>query len=414
VCLVAGKADASTELNGLFDARSMGMGGTGVAYLDSAGAIPTNPAALDQIKKLTLTLNGFLFISQPEAPYKVTHPNGMGGTADYYETFRSKTILAPLFFLGGAYRLLDRVVVGAAFYPVIGQGTQAVYQPSPELMPQLEYKNKAALGLLEVGVPVSVRVLDTLSLAAMWRVTYMTQNVSTVLSTRPVPNPVYANIDVTGVNFAGLEVGLFYHPAPSLRLGLTYRNKVTVEGNGTTTTKNPLAAGAPLVLPTIQPFSSPHAFRAGIAISALDDKFLFATDVKYLMYAEAWKVLETTTIRDGKPMVQRTPAYWKDAYNVHLGAEYKLSDGLRVRGGYILATSATPEAYAKAFMAPPGVSHCFTAGVGLKVREDLDVDLAGSYVVLKSKIDVATPDNAGIGIYASHTGELSASATYHM
>jgi hypothetical protein len=45
--LASGKAVASTEINGLYDAQSSGMGGVGVAFLDSAGAIPTNAALLD-------------------------------------------------------------------------------------------------------------------------------------------------------------------------------------------------------------------------------------------------------------------------------------------------------------------------------------------------------------------------------
>jgi long-subunit fatty acid transport protein len=148
-------------------------------------------------------------------------------------------------------------------------------------------------------------------------------------------------------------------------------------------------------------------------VSAMQEKFLFAADVKYLMYADAWKTIDVTTTRNGMTSTSHTPANWKDAYNVHLGAEYDVLDGLKLRGGYILSTTATPETYAKAFMAPPGVANCWTAGVGLKLLDSVDLDIAGSYVVLSTKIDTATPENAGVGIYASHTGEISLSATYH-
>jgi long-chain fatty acid transport protein len=420
VLLASGKAAASTELNGLFDARSMAMGGTGVAWLDSGGAVPTNPALLEQTKHLSLTLNAFLFISQPEAPYRITHVDASGRRFENFETVRSSTIFAPLGFLGMAYRLSDRIVIGVGAGPIIGQGTSAKYRPAPELRPDLEIENEAALGLLELGNAVSVRVTDTLSLGATWRITYMTQSVSTPLPGNALGgtllgrdmNPIYADINVTGLNLTGFQLGVFWKPASNVRFGLSYRSKVTVDGEGTTKSLNPIS-GEELDIETKQPFPSPHAFRAGLALTVLDDKLTFATDVKYLMYAEAFKTLPTTTTRDGVESTTQTPANWIDAYNVHLGSEYKASESLALRAGYILSTTATPEAFAKAFMAPPGVAHCWTAGFGVALGENFNLDMAGSIVVLRTKIETATKENAGVGVYASHTGELSLSATYH-
>jgi long-subunit fatty acid transport protein len=421
VFLAAGRASASTEINGLFDARSAGMGGTGVAFLDSAGAIPTNPALLDQIGHLTISADLFFIAAQPEAPYTVSHLNAAGQPYQNYETERSAVTTAPLPFVGGAYRLNDRIVIGVGAYPMIGQGTTAKYRPAPDQFPNITLSNKAALGLIEVGDAVSVKVLDNLSLALMWRRTYMTQTVSTPVPGNPpvgtlldtMHNPIYANIDVTGINVAGVQAGLFYKPIPNLGLGFSYRSKIVVDGTGTTTTKNPVG-GSEISLDTRTSFAVPHTFRAGLAWSVFNDKLLLAADFKYLMYAEAWKSTATTTIRMGMSSTNVTPTYWKDAYNVQLGAEYVATDLLRLRAGYIMATSATNPAYAQQFMAPPGVSNLVSAGLGFKVLDTLNVDLAAAYVVLQSRIDIATKYNGGVGIYASHAGELSLSGTYHM
>jgi long-chain fatty acid transport protein len=417
VLTAANSAAASNEITGLFDARSGAMGATGVAFLDSAGAIPINPALLDQIGKFTLSLHGLLFVAQSEAPYTIVHPSAMGGTYENFETIRSPPVYAPLFFVGGAYRLLDRVVVGAAVYPVIGQGTRISYRPAPELMPQLKLMNDASLGMLEIGVPVSVRLTDKLSLAAMWRVTYMTQTVSTPLpgidpggtTLTPAHVPIYVDQDVQGVNFSGLQLGLLYRPSRSLRVGFSYRSKITVDGTG-----NTKLTGMPTPIPTDAPFASPHSFRAGIAMSALDDKLLFATDVKYLMYSDAYRYIVLTTGTGASSMTRKTPAFWKDAFSAQFGGEYTVSDDFRVRAGYILGTTATPEAYAKAQMAPPGISHSFTTGLGIELLDALDVDLAGTYIILTTKVDAATPENAGVGIYAAHVAQFSVSANYHM
>lgn len=423
VCLLlsAGKAYASTEINGLFDGRSHAMGGTGVAFLDSAGAIPTNPALLDQIGKLTLSLDVFGIVAQPEAPYTIYHLDANGQRYRNYETERSAAVFAPLPFLGGAYRLFDRVVLGIAAYPVIGQGTSAQYRPAPDEFPNLVATNKASLGLVEAAEALSIRVLDNLSVGVMWRITYMTQSVSTpvplnnmitgVLSNADHTQATNADISVTGLNLLGFQFGVLYKILPSLRFGLTYRTKVVVDGTGTTTTKIGTSA---VVLDTRTNFTSPHTFRAGLAWTTLNDRLLIAADFKYLMYAEAFKEIATTTTMNGMDMTKIQPMHWKDAFNVQLGVEYKAGDIVKLRAGYIMATSATPKDYALDFTAPPGISQLGAIGLGVKALDTLDIDAAGAIVVLQTHVDQATPTNAGVGIYASHGTEFSLSATYHM
>ena len=414
----AGKASANTDINGLFDARSTAMAGTGAAFIDSAGAIPINPALLDQIDKLRLTVDGTLLVAQPQAPYIVTHRSRDGGTYQNYESIRSDRAYGPLFFVGAAYRVLDRVVVGAAVYPLLGMGTHAEYRPSPDLFPKLKIRTESAAGLLEVGIPVSVRILDNLSIAAMWRISYMSQS-----ATQPVSpdgmirdasgNPIYAKLNVNGWNFGGLQLGVFYKPLPSLRFGLTYRSKVAVTGTGTTTTTNP-ADGMQLKLDTTAPFTNPHILRGGVAWTTLQDKLLIAADFKYLFYAEAYKNITTTVVMDGMPIDTVTVTKWKNAYAMQFGAEYAAFAEVSFRAGYTMVMSATPKDYAKAAMAPPGASHGVSIGVGLHVIDNLSLDAAVEYIAYSVKVDRATKENAGVGTYASNSGQFGLSATYRM
>jgi len=415
------RVQASTDINGLFDSRSHALGGSGVAYLDSAGAIPTNPALLDQIGKLTLGLDVFYIRSQPEAPYTIYHTDQAGQSTRTYETIRSAPTGAPLPFVGAAFRLDDRVVLGAAVYPVIGQGAKAEYRPSPEMYPTAIAKVDVAMGLIEAGIPISIRLLDNLSLGLMWRMTYMTQSVSTPLPAKVAPGAVIdtstgqvvnGEIEVTGMNFTGLQIGLLYKPVPSLRLGFSYRGKVTVEGSGTTTTR---LGATPIVLDTQQSYSNPHAFRAGFAWTALGDKLMLAADLKYLLYAEAFEQLGTTTTMPGKsPATAYTKAYWKNSFSAHVGAEYSFGGSFSARLGYAIVTSATHPDYALSYFAPPGNAHQFLGGIGLKIFDSLNMDIAAGYVVLTSKVTKATEDNAGAGIYGSHSFMISQTLTYHL
>src|SRR4051794_19583989 len=132
VLLATDSAHASTDINCLFDARSHGMGGTGVAFLDSPGAIPTNPALLDQIGKLSISADLFVIAAQPIAPYTIYHLDASGRRYKTYDTVRAPYKAAPLPFLGAALRLHERIVVGLAVYPLIGQGGGAEYRPAPD------------------------------------------------------------------------------------------------------------------------------------------------------------------------------------------------------------------------------------------------------------------------------------------
>lgn len=423
VLLFSGKAAASTDINGLFDARSHGMGGTGVAYITSAGAIAINPALLDRVPKLTITLDVFGIGAQPQAPYTIWHLNENGEPYASYDTIRSKSAFAPLPFLGAAFRLHPRLVLGIAAYPVIGQGTQARYKPAPDEYPDLVAVNKASMGLIETGEALSIKILDNLSIALMWRITYMTQQVSTPLGSTRSPGVVTnadktetknVDIDVTGLNFYGFQFGVAYKPTPSLSLGFTYRNRVDVWGKGFTTGE--IVPGNPIKFKTESGFTNPHSFRAGFAWTPLLDKLTLALDVKYLLYASAFKRLKTVVYDKGEdmpPTVNYSNQYWKNSAVLQLGAEYMVGDDLALRAGYTVLNSATREAYAIAFGAPPGISHLITGGIGIKPLDTLDIDVAGSYVVLVGRVDTKTADNAGPGLYASHGGMISLSATYH-
>lgn len=410
--LSSSTALANTDINGLFDARSTAMGSTGVAFIDSAGAIPINPAALDQIDKLALTLDATVIMSQPQRVYVITHPTANGGTTQNYETIRFNRSTATLPFVGGAVRVHERVVVGAGFYPLVGSGTLNKYLPAPELRPDLVLTNESSTGLVEVGVPISVRILDNLSIAAMWRATYLTTSSSAPLTSPYIympggPDPSYATTEASGWNFGGFELGVLYKPVPSLRLGLTYRSKVVVSGKGK-------LGAAGMEFDLTAPFANPHAFRLGAAFTTLKDRLLLAADVKYILYEDAFKTIDVILVMNGMERVRSTQTNWMNTVSVHFGAEYSLLPSLRLRAGYAGVQSATPKDYADARFAPPGFSHAFSLGVGVAVLDSLSVDLAGVYIAYETRVDTKTPNNAGPGLYGSNAAQIAASATFRL
>jgi long-subunit fatty acid transport protein len=424
--LVAGSAAASTDINGLYDARSHGMGGTGVAFIDSAGALAINPALLDQINKLTVTADLFGIVSQSQLPYSVYHQNPDGSYYKNYETVRGKRTKGVLPFLGVAVRVHKRIVLGSGIYPVFPQGLRSTYRPAPDQFPNTVGTNEITNIQVEAGEALAIRVFDNLSLALMWRITYLNQSLSTPTPngvppagvqldmTRDPSNPSVINTkqDIDGWNFKGMQFGVLYKPLPNLRLGFTYRNKVNVRGDGIT--KTPVG-GMLVNIPTEGGVSSPHALRGGFALALLKNRLLVAGDFKYNFYKEAWKTATLELNYPGLgPTTVKTPTNWYNSWVVEVGAEYKVIDIVAVRTGYTILKSATNPDYAQGFMAPPGYSHLAMAGVGVKLGDHFDVDVAAGAVVLQSMVKTPTEYNVGSGRYGNRGAQFSFSGSYRM
>lgn len=375
-------AFANTEVPAPFDARSAGMGGTGAAYLASPTATYVNPATLDEVRSLTLAADITPFRSQAKVP--------LAGSS-----FESTPVTSPMFFVGGAYRAHRRVVVGLAAYTTAGTGC--------------DYENVHALGdqdikitiaMLELAVPVSIRLLDNLSLAASWRGTYLMQTAH-----QPVPTPgglVPVDQDLSGFNYTGLQVGLYYRPLSLVRVGLSYRSKVTVDTEGKTK-----MGGQELV--TKSSFAAPHTLRAGASVTLLGEDLLVAADLRYQFFKDSNPEIVTTTEMPTVDQVTQTPLHWKNAMIIGIGAEYKVLPYLAARVGYSLTQSASNTETASFAGMSPGILHGAHVGGGLTLGS-LGVDLAFCYIAGGQDVKTATANNLGTGSYKTigMLGTLSA------
>ncbi|MBN1605364.1 MAG: outer membrane protein transport protein [Polyangiaceae bacterium] len=394
VFLISQMAGANIEPPAFTDGRNAALGGTGVAYTHNGASLYHNPAGLQGIEQGAVTASISPLTSWLKAP--VAQPN-----------VEKKSSMAPfpMFLLGGGYRLDERWVIGMAVYPTVGFG--ASYENLPALGGN-DLSNAAAL--FEAAPGISYAFTKDIAVGLAYRATYMLQSLKAVnvdMSTgAPVMVPM--EMDLSGFNFLGAQLGLFARVAESTRLGLTYRSKVVVDLSGDTTPEGGVA------MDTETKFRTPHTFKVGVAQGLLQDRLLLALDLKYMLYKESGKqqVVETT-LPDGTMQTLANEMDWDNTLTASAGVEYQfMPEQLAGRVGYGISQSATSEKHPQPFLPPPGILHSLHGGLGTTFSS-FDVDLGGYYMWGSKSLSAPEPP-ALPGEYGVRGFLFALSGTYRM
>jgi long-chain fatty acid transport protein len=383
-------ASATTESIGGYDGRSMGMGGTGAAFLDNSSAIFYNPAQLDAVSNQAYTL-----ALAPSHPVMTSPINGPGTTTD------SSTGVFPLFFMGGAYRVSERVTLGIAGYATAGVGS--------------EYSNLSAFGgdgfkfglvAFEVAPTASYRLSDRLSVGLSYRINYAyeTQHAPQLGPTTPATDGT-----LHGWNFFGVRAGLSYKATDDLTLALSYRSQVTIETSGTET------IGGTDYNARSQ-FPTPHAIIVGGAYTLLEKRLLLASDFRYSLYKTAFKQIPTTVDLPaalGGTTTQSTVANWKNAASLSLGGEYWICPQVPLRAGYFVSSSATPGDLPGYFFPSPGFVQSVHLGSGYRINR-WELEAGAMHAWSSDDVTTVAPGGGIPGHYATTQTILELSATYRI
>jgi long-subunit fatty acid transport protein len=405
---------ANPEFPVQFDARSLGMGGGGVAYIDSGAAVFHNPASLDRVEKLAITAAVTPFIVSSHGPL----PSPAAGT-DPQPTRDGKTQVVPLFLAGFGVRVHDRVVIGAGVHVRAGIGT--LIEDAPELPPGVPLDFQ--LAVMEFAIPAAFKITDELSLGISLRGGYLTLD-STQPTALVIPGmmPALARVhqELSGFGIPGVSVGARYAVTPHLDLGLQYRSRLNITADGETELSvlgpDGSAVGPAMKLDTELDFAVPHAFTIGAAYHMLDDKLLVALDLTLRLFQQANRALVFSSVPQGVPnapaMEQEVELDWRNSVAAHLGFEYLVTPMVPIRIGYQLTNSATPERAAAVLLPPPGLIHVITAGAGLRF-DSFDADLAGGFVIAGKDIDEPSV-NGPAGHLSAKAFLVAVSGTYRM
>lgn len=227
-----------------------------------------------------------------------------------------------------------------------------------------------------------------------------------------------------GDGFAG-KVGLVYSVNDKLSIGISYHNQthlsdliannaslsmsadidIGLAGGGAptgyVTTNIPLTGKI-----TVKDFQWPSTFGVGFKYLATKE-WMIVADIKKICWADVMKDFKMTFVADSTQrgiaagfasaeMDMTMYQNWDDQYVLSLGAEYKYSPALKLRGGINVANNPVPDEFLNPLF-PAIVKNHLTFGGGYKIAPSHWLDISLTYAMKASQ----TNNNSGISV-SSH------------
>jgi long-chain fatty acid transport protein len=171
---------------------------------------------------------------------------------------------------------------------------------------------------------------------------------------------------------AGFQVGLLYEMNEDWNLGFSYKSPIWQERwgfNAADANGLPKRIGVQAGLPAI--------YSWGVAYKGLP-KTLIDLDLRYLDYAN-------TSLFGSEAPPQGTGLGWRSVFAVALGGQYRATERLTLRMGYLFNTNPVPSARTLLNVELPAISqHLLTFGTSLKVTEDITFSVAYTHAFRNS------------------------------
>jgi len=380
-----------------YDSRSIGMGLTGVTYLDRPAALVLNPANLDGIEKLGFTVNFTALFTNQRAP--VAGPNTVVdsgvGFGPIPAGFIAGRIAPRVVFAGGIYietgygssfsnvRCVDGDPVGAGpeYAPSTPPGCTS---PDPQNLDVTFFVGEFSAGF-------SFRVHEKFLLGMALRLPFskqvsdLYQNVGAVFDTVSYQN---VKNNIGGVGFPSPRFGFTIKPHRKVRISAMYRMYSKIKLTGSTET---IFGGNSLDLNASADWFIPHAIHFGVSYQA-NSHLLLAFEVRAQFHgANKTGNKNQTVTTDGTgldPIV--VPFGWQNSWSLKIGFEYRFNkDFIALRLGTNIANSATTGEFAQYFTPPPTAFNFSTGSAGLgfywndrndpSIKDKYRLDLAGLF-----------------------------------
>tara|TARA_R110002124_G_scaffold287364_1_gene474046 strand:- start:81749 stop:83002 length:1254 start_codon:yes stop_codon:yes gene_type:complete len=348
--------------------KSLAMGHTGVAVVNSSELVFFNPAGLVYLEnKLNISAGVSGVFSN------VSYQNVNTG-----ESAMTDSPTGTPLYLYASYKATDWLALGVGVYTPYGSSVEY-----PDDWAGSHLVNNIDLQAIYIQPTVSIKVNDKFSIGGgpifvIGSVNF-NRNLSRTLSDIE-GNRSEVTLDASGVNATGWVASAMFNPTDKLRIGATYRSEIIVEArDGDATFEN--VPNSPLT-----PFPDATTFDADLPLPAemtvglsyeFCDKWLFAFDFNRAF----WDVYDSLDIDFADENVPNSinPRNYKNASTYRFGLQYEATKKFTLRAGYYFDESPV-QAGRFAPETPRNDSNGYTAGLTFNVGERFQVDASFLYL----------------------------------
>jgi long-chain fatty acid transport protein len=256
-------------------------------------------------------------------------------------------------------------------------------------------------GPLSVGAGLNILAMSSLSLTRTSIQPVLTQ--WTTLAR--------AEIEGDGDPAIGFNLGVRYKPMDMLTVGASYRSEIAADHSGTAKFHDiaPLAAS---VLPANADVEAmvpyPAIMGVGVAVEPIP-----GLSVEFNLIEMKWSVFDTLKLvfEDDYSMLNESIAErYEDARSYRVGAEYRVSDELALRCGYLFDESPCPDASVSTLL-PDADRNSYMVGAGYTLGQTT-FDLAYMYLPFNDRSTEGENRSGYNGLYETTAHLFGLTATF--
>lgn len=376
--------------------KSLAMGHTGVAVINSSELVFHNPAGLVYLEdKLSISAGGFGVFSN------VAYQNETTGAFA-----RTDSDVGTPIYAYASYQATDWLAFGLGVYTPYGSGV--AYEDD---WAGSHLVNNIDLAAIYVQASAAIKVNEHFSFSGGFIYVNGSVNFNRNLSrslTDLDGNRSEVTIDAEGVTNTGWTVSAMFNVSEKFRLGATYRSLIRLEADEATadfenipnSPATPFAdtnASAELPLPAEMTVGLSYQFC---------DKWLFAFDLNTAFWGE-YESLDIDFENEAIPDSFNARNY-KNASTYRFGLQYEASPKFTLRGGYYFDESPVQAGFF-APETPRNDSNGYTAGLTFNVSDHLQIDASFLYLHF-TEIDASYDAYIESGVAAPFGGTYKSNA----
>jgi len=376
--------------------KSLAMGHTGVALIDSSELVFYNPAGLVFLEhKLSISAGGFGVFSD------VVYQNETTGASA-----ETNSPVGTPFYLYGSYQATDWLAFGLGIYTPFGSSVE--YQDD---WAGSHLVNNIELSAIFVQPTVSFKIGDVFSIGG--GPIYVTgsvnfnRNLSRSLTDLD-GNRSEVTIDASGVNEWGWTVGTMFKLSDNFIIGANYKSEIILDADDADADfenipNSPLTPFADSKAKASLPL--PAEMTVGLSY-AFCKKWTFAFDFNRAF----WDVYESLDIDFEDPNIPDSfnQRNYKNASTYRFGLQYDATESFTLRAGYYFDESPVQDGFF-APETPRNDSNGYTAGLTFNVSDRLQIDASFLYLHFK-EVDASYDPYFENGVQAPFAGKYKSSA----